>query len=255
VTQVLRNLKSGKKKKNREMGWPVESVLRRPLALSDHSGSFTLRSSFPVIFTGGYDMNGNTISDIINEPEKITFSQLLTILGKIKIKILLSMLSVFLVYSVFLFSVACYFQGSQTAIALTRPFDMALKSDKDGEIRMEKLYLVAESGPPPLDNDSISLQIKRMNDPLDIEVVGRIIAQRTKMVSLPKFALSFDYIQLAYGQEAFQWYGHERNYRFREEMINKNTVKRIYDDGWILEYQANDQGRSIPSSFRWIKKG
>ena len=56
------------------------------------------------------------------------------------------------------------------------------------------------------------------------------------------------------GSHQFRWHNHKKNLRFKEKYTDKNTVRRYYDDGWVLEYQLDEKGISIPSSFKWIKK-
>ena len=46
----------------------------------------------------------------------------------------------------------------------------------------------------------------------------------------------------------------QNNYDFNEKYTDRYTIRRYYDDGWILEYKVDETGRSISDSFRWIEK-
>lgn len=104
------------------------------------------------------------------------------------------------------------------------------------------------------------------NNPFAIRTLGKIITTKTiyntdnilskawdiiKENTLEIFA-NFSIIEKAYAQTNFKWYGYSSNYQYTEKYIDENTVERTYDDGAILRYEMDNQGNSIPLSFRWI---
>lgn len=60
-------------------------------------------------------------------------------------------------------------------------------------------------------------------------------------------------VEKVYAQVEFDWNGYENKRNFHEKYINKNTVRRYYNDGAILEYKVAPNGSSIPKTFKWIK--
>jgi hypothetical protein len=173
---------------------------------------------------------------------------------------LLSIFVVFLTYTLFVFKFGQKLQVTETAIPLNRPFDMKIKPEKNGHpFDLRNIVLSIDKDYPAVDEAQSALKITKINqdNPTEIEVIGNIIAQRTKFKSFPFIGISSsieDYGNV-YAQERFQWYGHENDYQFYEVTVNRDTMRRCYDDGWILEYKLDRMGHSIPESFKWVKKG
>jgi hypothetical protein len=120
------------------------------------------------------------------------------------------------------------------------------------EVDLKRIYLVPEDY--ITEEDQFYLQIRRMDEHRNIVPMGNIVAQKGRVIDLPR-APGFFAISAAYAQLGFNWYGHDENYQFCEEYIDRFTIRRYYDDGWVLEYNVDEQGHSIPSSFRWIAMG
>ncbi len=177
-----------------------------------------------------------------------------------KIRALLSLTGIFLAYSFALFGLGCKLQNEKTAIALGKPFDMYLnlsqgfarEAENYADLELKKIYLLPEEYTP--EEEQFILQIKRIDEHRIPVPIGNITAQKGKVVDLPKIP-GFFAMSPAYAQEDFEWYGHEENYQFREEFIDRYTIRRYYDDGWILEYKVDEQGYFVPFSFRWIRRG
>jgi hypothetical protein len=196
----------------------------------------------------------------INDPREITLSQLINSFSRIKISALLSITGFFLAYSFAVFQLGCWLQNQGTAIALNRPFDMYLNLGQDDvreltkSSRLELKNMILLQGEYiPAQEDRFLLRLRRIVD-YDTIAVGKIIAQKGKIIDIPHIGHDWFAMQGAYAQQKFKWYGHEKNYQFREEFIDSHTIRRYYDDGWILEYKIDEQGRSIPSTFRWIQR-
>ncbi|WP_019507843.1 hypothetical protein [Pleurocapsa sp. PCC 7319] len=196
------------------------------------------------------------------DPREITFSQLINSFSRIKINALLYLTGIFLAYSVALFQLGCLLQKQTTAITLRKPFEMYLNLDRDSldelrdnsSLELTKVYLL--KGEPEFlhdPEDRALLEVRRINNNYSTVPLGNIIAQRGKILDMPKIPRFFS-LSAAYAQQDFEWYGHENNYQFREEFIDRHTIRRYYDDGWVLEYKIDEQGRSIQSTFKWIKR-
>ncbi|WP_019501496.1 hypothetical protein [Pseudanabaena sp. PCC 6802] len=195
----------------------------------------------------------------INDPREMTLRQLISSFSRVKISALLSIAGIFLAYSFAVFQLGCWLQNQRTAIALNRPFDMYLNLGQDNvreltkSSKLELRNLILLQGEYiPVQEDRFLLKLRKIVD-YDTIAVGNIIAQKGKIIDTPHISNWFA-MQGAYAQQKFEWYGHEKNYRFREEFIDNHTIRRYYDDGWILEYKIDSQGRSILSTFRWIQR-
>src|SRR5262249_3423494 len=177
-------------------------------------------------------MNMDDFSRAIDDFKDLTFRQLVDILSRIKIRVLLSIIGAFLIYTFFVFQFGQIFQKEGTAITLHFPFDMNIKQNAQ-EFKLKRLYLIEDDRSPMLDSEHITFQLRRISDgPIDTEEIGGIIAQKAKLKSLPfPWRGSIDVFGSVYAQENFQWSGHENNYRFYEKFINKNTIRRYYEDG------------------------
>jgi hypothetical protein len=151
-----------------------------------------------------------------------------------------------------MFKAGQIYQISEIAIPLSSPFDMALKFDEK-EINLEKIYFVKCPNFPD-SKETIALELRRIIKSAETEKVGTAIVLREVV---QKFSISqaINFISTAYAQNNFNWEGHEKKYNFKEKYMKSDTIRRTYTDGWILEYKVDKSGRSIPSSFRWIKRG
>lgn len=112
--------------------------------------------------------------------------------------------------------------------------------------------------------------LKRTTDPRDVREIGNIITDKTAnntnktlrkiLESLGEILKSSDilsslsFIEKAYAHipNIFEWHGYENNHNYYEKYIRRNLVERIYSDGAVLQYNMSSEGRSIPSTFRWI---
>ncbi len=201
------------------------------------------------------------LNETIKNLENLTLGDLGRILIRVKIRVLFSIAAAFLAWSFVLLQVGQHFQLQETAVTLGRPFDMSFKKSlieetvvdahgDESKIRFEKLFLVEDPEYPRTDSD-VGFKLRKIFDSTDVRTIGVVVAQKGK---IKEFFIGASITNKAHAQQDFNWYGHENNYRFREKLVARNTIRRYYDDGWILEYKIDEKGRSIPSSFRWIKK-
>lgn len=212
--------------------------------------------------------------DLVNEYEKISLMQLFSIVTKIKITALLSIVTLFFGYSLILYQFSAKMQINKIGISLKKPFNMVIEELKVGDLELDKkvdqrldsaqfkeivlkdIHLVSENDRTGLDDDEVRLRVRKINRAAikDTKDIGKILAKKSDEVTIPLFN-RINLMDSAHAQSNFRWYGHEDNFDFYEEQIDKYTIRRYYSDCWILEYKIDHQRRSIPNSFVWIKKG
>jgi hypothetical protein len=163
-------------------------------------------------------------------------------------------------------------KSEMTAIELQKLFDFQAEIEEgeidlaDKIINLQNIYL-ARYFIPVEQNKEVYIVRKIVNRPTITVEVGSITTNREiieqdehlkdfwesiqKIVSFT--SSNFGLIEKAYAQQLFQWHSYENNYDFREEYIDRFTIRRYYDDGAILEYKVDDEGTSIPETFKWIK--
>ena len=166
-------------------------------------------------------------------------------------KISWAKISTILGYTAIVFILGQYFQVSETAIPLDQPFDMRIEIN-GSDHHLKQITLLED--PNPMPEGKIRLQIRAVSsNPFVINNIGLIVAQKAK-VNKDFIFDTLEIVKKAWGQN-FNWEGHENNLNYKEVYKNKTTIKRYYSDGWILQYNVDSNGNSIPSSFQWIKRG
>lgn len=198
-----------------------------------------------------------TIDDRLNNLGTLNFKVFFRILGKMQIKVFISLLSSFLICSFFVFKLGQQYQVSGEALSLHRLFSMNLELGKDAtgnkKINFRDLYLLESKVPSPIPGKAF-LEIRRYNEEGGTEKVGSIHAVKPDIKPVPRVSLP-ELTKTAYAAGKFNWHGRMHNRNFSEKYTSKKTIRRYYDDGWVLEYKVDNNGNSIGSSFRWIKKG
>ncbi len=197
----------------------------------------------------------------IKDIRDITFIDVINSIARVKIEVLFSLVCVFFTYSFMVFQLGCILQNQRTAITFRKPFDMYLSLEQDGvnqsstdsRLELKKIYLIPAEYTSGQENHLI-LKIRRVLEDYSTVSMGHVVAQKGKIYELPNLS-GFLALSAAYAAEKFEWHGHENNYQFHEEFVARSTIRRYYDDGWILEYKINAKGDAIISTFRWIKKG
>ena len=125
-------------------------------------------------------MNMDDFSRAIDDFKDLTFRQLVDILSRIKIRVLLSIIGAFLVYSFFVFQFGQIFQKEETAIILHFPFDMNIKQNVQ-EFKLKRLYLIEDDLSPMLDSEHITFQLRRISDdPMDTELDCCVLAEERR---------------------------------------------------------------------------
>ncbi|MCC0179679.1 hypothetical protein I4641_22270 [Waterburya agarophytonicola K14] len=179
-------------------------------------------------------------------------------------------------YTSFVYSLGKHKQSEKTGIELKEIFSIrAFKLNNeefnttDNSVRLNNIYLATY----PKDSTPNGISLYRIHkldfsNPLAIRVVGTIDNQKIQLDPQPRIGDVFNDIndsvqnaieefsltQKAHAQSTFSWNGYETNYNFYEEYLNKDTVRRYYQNGAILEYKISSQGVSIAASFKWIKR-
>lgn len=196
----------------------------------------------------------NELKDLKN----LSFKEFFHLFGKMQVKVFISLISTTLVFSVFIFKFGQYYQTRGEAISLCRLFDLSLNIEKgevgETKINYHDIYLLESKehvSPVP---GKAYLVVRKYTQEGETEEIGLIHARKPEVKPVPIVSFS-EFTKNAYAGGKFNWYGHKRNRKFTEKYIDSNTIQRYYDDGWVLEYDVDKKGKSISSSFRWIKKG
>ena len=197
------------------------------------------------------------INDEIKNLKNLNFKEFFHLLGKIQIKVFISLISTALIFSFFIFKVGQQYQVRGEALSLCRLFSLSLELEKgeaDNErIKYRNIYLLESEDPSPIPGKAF-LEIRKYNEEGGSESIGSVHAIKPKRKLMPSVGFS-SFTKTAYAAEKFQWYQHKNNRNFTEKYISKYTIRRYYDDGWVLEYKVDKKRKSIHSSFRWIRKG
>jgi len=153
-------------------------------------------------------------------------------------------------YTAVVFVLGQYFQLVGTAIPLDQPFHMKIKIDGTEKV-FENISLLED--PDKSTEGKYRLKIRApSDDPFENNDIGLVIAQKAKISD----SILLDILPIIKSAIAssFKWYGMEANYNYKESYVDSNTIKRRYSNGWILRYKTNKEGKSIRSSFIWVKK-
>ena len=185
------------------------------------------------------------------DPEEITLKQCFEIIKRMKIKSLVLLGSIFATHTGIVFGVGWASQANTTAISLSRPFGMKLGVDLK-EFPFPKLILTESYRVVESDVEKIFLLLRMRNDVRTYDQVGEVVAQKGKAKEITQ--LYFDVTKNLYAQDQFDWKNHKDNFNFYEKFVAPGTIHRYYNDGWILEYKVDRDGRAIKSSLKWIKR-
>lgn len=199
--------------------------------------------------------------------DKITLSELFGVFAHVKIKALWTIGLGFISYTSIVGFTAMSIQESKTAIALRDPFDISIRKDaienctdsskNKNLLRCKKIYLVEQHSPSDAKQLHLELRIADEHSPMTTGV-GTILAKKRAERKVPFLPITLDISQPVLAQrkqDHFNWNGHKNNFDFHEKYISRNTIRRYYKDGWILEYKVDRNKRSILSTFIWIRKG
>lgn len=201
----------------------------------------------------------NLISETI-DPERLSLRQLWALFANLRITALISLLALLCASLGLAFRVGEYCQADLTAITLERPFGMTITEDVNPvQYPYPSLILVPGYRVKASDSDSrIVLTMRKLNSSGLYDKVGEVAAQTTSSRPLSEVIFESGLLgSTAYAQPSalrFDWGRYKGDMRFHETFVSRDTVRRTYDDGAILEYKVDLKGRSILSSLRWIKR-
>jgi hypothetical protein len=168
------------------------------------------------------------------------------------IKSLVLLGSIFAAYTGIVFGVGWAYQANTTAISLSRPFGMKLEVDLK-EFPFPKLVLTKHYTVEGSDGEKIVLLLRMYDESVGLyNQIGEVIAQKAKAKEVTQ--LHLDITKNLYAQDQFDWNDHKSNFKFYERFVAPGTIRRYYNDGWILEYKVDKDGRAIESSRKWIKR-
>ena len=207
--------------------------------------------------------------NIISNIEELSLKQASEIVKSLSLKALISIMTLFIGYTTLIFLSGQVFQANMMVVEFERPFGITMnhpfstqlvKKLENGEFPYPDLIATPDYSFNNGDENKIiaKLRLRRSeNDGPIYDEIGTLITDKNNITST--FGnISYSLLGKAYAQddakEDFDWENHKNNYDFYEKFVNKTTIHRYYDDGWILEYKVDRQGQSISSSLKWVKK-
>jgi len=205
-------------------------------------------------------MDKKDFAEILNNMKDLTLGQIFRLIPRLKYRTVAMIVLFFVGFASSAFVAGRYSHQKETAVMLESPFSMRVEID-DQQHDFTSLTLTKDpSMIPP--KDRVILSLREIKSAFDIIPVGKVVAQveENKVSGVWRVIFSkADMIGHAHastnGPEDFDWAGHEKDYKFKERFVNDDTVHRFYADGCILEYKVDrEKRRSIPHSFRWIKR-
>jgi len=203
-------------------------------------------------------MDKQDFSDIMNDMKGLTLGQIFRLIAKLKYKTVAMILAFTIATLGSAFVAGKYSQQRDTAVMLESPFSMRIRINKK-TYDFDNLTLMIDPTMPNFEDDKIALSLREIKSAFDVLQVGQVIArvEENKLTGIWRLIISAHDLMLneAHAQSitVFQWNGHNQDFKFKEQFVSQNTVNRYYSDGCILEYQVDENRRSIPSSFRWVK--
>jgi hypothetical protein len=202
-------------------------------------------------------MDNQEFADVLNNMKDLTIGQILKLVLKVKYKTVIMLLGIIAIGLGGAFTAGKYSQQKETAVMLESPFAMRIVID-DVNYDFENLTLIKDPTKISITEDKIVLSLREIKSPFDIQQVGNIVA-RVEIEKISKFwdifvNNSIDIVSESHAKDnEFDWNGHENDLNFTERFVEKDTVNRYYSDGCILEYRVDENRRSIPDSFFWIR--
>ena len=201
-------------------------------------------------------MEERDFSDFLNNTKDLTIGQIFKLISNLKYKVLLMFFATFIAVTGSAYVAGKAAATQETAVMLQAPFSMRINIENKN-YDFKHLTLVEDPMLPKLEEDTIMLSLREVQSAFDIVPRGQIVAKVHKdhVPAIWKWLFSSIEIPKAHAKEAvFDWNGHGKDMRYKEKHEDDHLVHRYYTDECILEYMMDSNRRSIPSSFRWIKK-
>jgi len=191
----------------------------------------------------------------LNETTNITLGQAFILIKKLKFKTIAALITMLVSVFGLFFTIGRYSHSKETAVLLEVPFSMRIETGDD-IYTFDNLTLVKDPTLPIIDK-KVVLSLREIQSEFDIVPIGSIVAavEDSKLTGI--WGVLFSYSpQLINEAQAgdFNWNGHQSDFNFKEEFINKQTVYRTYQDGCILAYDVDNNRKSAHGTFRWIKR-
>jgi len=194
-------------------------------------------------------------AEIINDLDGLTLGHLFQIARKVKVSALISIFAILSSLFGGVYALGRNTQEKHTAVMLDAPFGMALNLDSK-QVRLDNLVLIKDPMASSLLYKDVELfSLRQIVSDFDIVQLGTVAAKVNKQsISWPWSMFAGELSSgVAHAADNFSWNGHAGDFNYTEKFIDEDTVHRFYSDGCVLGYKVDDNRRSIPSSFRWIK--
>lgn len=195
----------------------------------------------------------------MNDPKSTTLKQVITAIAKLKITTIVTVVGVFFSYSSVLFMLGIFVSKKDAGIDLQRPFDMRLKLNKAQELYLTGLTIFKNPfvAAPETKKDVKFFVLFRDLGDLQNEQVGTIQV-KVKEINIFQytwknlFSTNINGFDLYAENSIFDWGDKKQDKEYSQEFAAPKKVLRRFDDGSILEYRIDSDGKSIPGSFKWI---
>ena len=188
----------------------------------------------------------------VGDIDSITLRELVLLIGKVRVRTLISAFAVFAVVIAEIFHLGVWYKSREVGIILRHPFDMNLKN---ASTSMRDIYLVKDPKEPILP-EHIRFVVRKFKEQRGSEEIGTVKAQKIDFqVPILWFFGSNEITNKAMAEESFEWHNHINNKKFYEEYVDENTIRRYYDDGWVLEYKVDENGDTVDATLNWVERG
>lgn len=202
-------------------------------------------------------MDDKDFSEVLNNTQDLTLGQIFKLIFKIRFKVLMMFIATFVAITGSAYMAGQASIKQETAVMLHTPFSMRINLG-DNQYDFDNLTLIEDPMVPSPTNETIMLSLRQIKSSFDIIPIGQVVAviDRDHVPSIWKWLFSSVSIKNAYAQPemVFDWNGHHEDYRFKEKHIDDHIIHRYYTDDCILGYKVDNNRRSIPESFHWVKR-
>jgi len=196
----------------------------------------------------------------MNDPRSTTLKHVIDSILRLKISVIIIIISTFFSYSSVLFMLGVATSKKDTGIDLQRPFDMRLKLTKIQELYLTDLTIFKNPyvAAPETKKDVKFFVLFRDLGDMQNEQVGTIKV-KVKEINIFQytwknlFSFNNNSSDLFAADSIFDWGDKRNDKEYSQELTSPEKVVRTFDDGSILEYKINASGKAIAGSYKWIK--
>jgi len=196
----------------------------------------------------------------MNDPKSTPLKHVISTVSKLKITTIITIISIFFSYSSVLFMLGIYTSKRDAGIDLQRPFDMRLKLTVAQELYLTDLTIFKNPfvAAPETKKDIKFFVLFRDLGDMQNEQVGTIKV-RVKEINIFQYTwknlISFNTTasNLYAAPSIFDWGDKKNDKAYSQEFTEPKTIQRVFDDGSVLEYKIDSNGKAVAGSYKWKK--